>query len=149
MTKLYDELDFQRACQAYIWGLPIVGFAEWQQSVAKSLSVGNLDYVRYLSVRDKLGILTPNDTTPYILGFPNLAETGALVVEVPAGPSGGGVLDFWQRPITDTGFPGPDKGEGGNYLISAARFSGHPSRRLPCLPLADVQYHGRNPRTPS
>ena len=27
--KLYDEMDFQRATQAYIWGLPIVGFAQW------------------------------------------------------------------------------------------------------------------------
>jgi hypothetical protein len=24
-TKLYDEMDFQRACQAYLWGLPAVG----------------------------------------------------------------------------------------------------------------------------
>ena len=22
--KIYDEMDFQRACQAYIWALPIV-----------------------------------------------------------------------------------------------------------------------------
>jgi hypothetical protein len=117
VTKLYDELDFQRACQSYIWALPIVGFAEWQSSVAKSLGAGSLDYVLYNSFRDKLGILTPNGSTPYIISFPNLAETGPLVVEVPAGPSGGGVLDFWQRPITDTGFAGPDKGEGAKYLI--------------------------------
>ncbi|URK89291.1 hypothetical protein LP421_30875 (plasmid) [Rhizobium sp. RCAM05350] len=25
--KLYDEMDFQRATQAYIWAMPIVGFA--------------------------------------------------------------------------------------------------------------------------
>ena len=24
--KLYDDIDFQRACQAYIWALPAVGF---------------------------------------------------------------------------------------------------------------------------
>ncbi len=117
VTKLYDELDFQRACQAYIWGLPIVGFAEWQASVAKSLGAGDLDYVLYLSVEDKLGVLTPNASTPYILAFPDLSKTGPLVVEVPVGPSGGGVLDFWQRPTTDTGFAGPDKGEGAKYLI--------------------------------
>jgi hypothetical protein len=23
--RIYDEMDFQRACQAYIWALPIVG----------------------------------------------------------------------------------------------------------------------------
>lgn len=117
VTKLYDELDFQRASQAYIWALPLIGFAEWQASAAKNLGAGSLDYVRYQSYKDKLGILTPNASTPYIIALPDLAETGALVVEVPAGPSGGGVLDFWQRPITDTGFAGPDKGEGGKYLI--------------------------------
>jgi hypothetical protein len=115
ITKLYDELDFQRASQAYIWGLPIVGFAEWQHSAAMSFGAGDLDYVMYLSVEDKLGILTPNATTPYILAFSDLSKTGPLVVEVPPGPSAGGVLDFWQRPITDTGFAGPDKGEGGKY----------------------------------
>jgi hypothetical protein len=36
VEKLYDERDFQRACQAYLWALPIVAFAEWQH-VAKSL----------------------------------------------------------------------------------------------------------------
>lgn len=117
VTKLYDELDFQRACQAYLWGLPIVGFAEWQASTASSLGAGDLDYVVYSSFGDKLGILTPNATTPYILAFSDLNRTGPLVIEVPAGPSGGGVLDFWQRPITDTGLPGPDKGEGSKYLI--------------------------------
>ncbi len=25
--KLFDEMDFQRATQAYLWGLPIVAFA--------------------------------------------------------------------------------------------------------------------------
>jgi hypothetical protein len=117
VSKLYDELDFQRACQAYIWALPIVGFNEWQGSAAKNLGASSLDYVLYKSFRDKLGVMTPNGSTPYIISFPNLAETGPLVVEVPAGPSGGGILDFWQRPITDTGFAGPDKGKGGKYLI--------------------------------
>ncbi len=117
VEKLYDELDFQRACQAYIWGLPIIGFAEWQASAAESMGAGNLDYVIYLSVEDKLGILTPNASTPYIIAYSDLSKTGPLVVEVPAGASAGGVLDFWQRPITDTGFAGPDKGEGAKYLV--------------------------------
>jgi hypothetical protein len=45
VDKLYDEIDFQRASQAYIWGLPIIGFAEWQASAAKNLGAGDLDYV--------------------------------------------------------------------------------------------------------
>ena len=30
VENLFDEMDFQRACQAYIWALPIVSMAEWQ-----------------------------------------------------------------------------------------------------------------------
>lgn len=29
----------------------------------------------------------------------------------------GGFLDIWQRPITDTGQTGPDRGGGGKYLV--------------------------------
>ena len=32
IEKLYDERDFQRACQAYLWALPIVGVAEVQHA---------------------------------------------------------------------------------------------------------------------
>ena len=117
VPQLYDEMDFQRATQAYLWALPIVGFAQWQFSAAKDLGATDIDYVAYRSVEDKLGILTPNATTPYLIGFSDLSKTGPLVVEVPAGASAGGILDFWQRPITDTGFAGPDKGLGAKYLV--------------------------------
>jgi hypothetical protein len=30
VQKIYDEMDFQRATQAYIWALPIVAFNEWK-----------------------------------------------------------------------------------------------------------------------
>jgi hypothetical protein len=28
VAKLYDEMDFQRACQLYLWALPAVSFAQ-------------------------------------------------------------------------------------------------------------------------
>ena len=28
IEKLYEERDFQRACQAYLWGLPLVSLGE-------------------------------------------------------------------------------------------------------------------------
>ena len=77
----------------------------------------DLDYVDYLNFTDKLGILTANATTPYAMAFPNLAETGPLVFEIPAGAMAGGIMDFWQRPMTDCGQTGPDKGQGGKFLI--------------------------------
>jgi hypothetical protein len=46
-----------------------------------------------------------------------MKDTGPLVVEIPAGASAGGIADIWQRPLTDTGQTGPDKGQGGKYLV--------------------------------
>jgi len=64
-----------------------------------------------------LCILTPNATTPYVVSFVNLARTGPVVVDLPAGPNASGVSDFWQHAVTDMGQTGPDKGAGGKYLV--------------------------------
>jgi hypothetical protein len=117
VRKLFDEMDFQRACQAFIWALPTVNIAEWQRAHEKDFGAADGDIVVYDTYQSKLGILTPNLTTPYIIGFANLARTGPLVIEYPAGLSAGGVLDFWQRPLFDMGQTGPDKGAGAKYLV--------------------------------
>ena len=117
ITKLYDSLDSQRATQAYIWALPYMAMSEWQREQRETFGASNFDYVNYLDFKDKLGLLTANATTPYAMAFPNLAETGPLVFEIPAGAMAGGIMDFWQRPLTDTGAIGPDKGQGGKFLI--------------------------------
>jgi len=117
VATIFDEIDFQRACQAYLWALPIMAMQQWQSEHRTKFAAGNLDFVDYLTFTDKLGLLTANATTPYIMSFPSLALTGPLVMEIPAGPTAGGVVDFWQRPITDSGQTGPDKGAGGKYLI--------------------------------
>ncbi len=117
VAKLYDELDFQRGVQAYLWGLPMVEMAEWRRAHTETFGAGPFDFTTYLDFKQKMGILTANATTPYMMAFPNLKETGPLVFEIPAGPTAGGLLDFWQRPFADLGQTGPDKGEGAKYLI--------------------------------
>jgi len=114
---LFDQLDYQRACQCYLWALPVVSFAQWQDQHEHVFGATDTDLVLYTTYQDKLGILTANATTPYVLNFPNLARTGPLVVDYPAGPTAGGVGDFWQRPLTDMGQTGPDQGKGAKYLI--------------------------------
>jgi hypothetical protein len=115
--KIFDDIDFQRACQAYLWALPLMAMQQWQAEQRDKFGAGNLDFVDYLTFTDKLGLLTANATTPYIMAFPSMEATGPLVMEIPPGPTAGGVADFWQRPITDSGQTGPDKGAGGKYLI--------------------------------
>ena len=117
IDKLYDEMDFQRAVQAYLWAIPLVGFAQWQHEHEQVFGANDGDVVYYVSYQDKLGLLTSNATTPYIVGMINLSRTGPVVIDYPAGPTAGGIMDFWQRPVTDMGLTGPDKGAGGKYLV--------------------------------
>ena len=117
LSVVFDELDFQMACQAYLWALPLVSYAQWQQQHRDVFEATNTDIVHYVSYRDRLGLITANATTPYILSFIDLGETGPLVVELPPGPTAGGVSDFWQREIGVMGEMGPDKGRGGKHVI--------------------------------
>jgi hypothetical protein len=120
VQKLYDEMDFQRACQAYIWGIPAVGLAEWRLAHRDIMKGKNGEMLSYLDFSEKLGILTPNYTTPYILTLVDLEESGPIVVEIPPGRMAGMIMDCWQRVLADLGVVGPDKGQGGKYLILPA-----------------------------
>jgi hypothetical protein len=115
--RLRDAMDLQRATQAWLWALPLTGFAQWQAEHARAFGARDGDLVAYDSFADKLGLLTANATTPYIIGFANLDRTGPLVMDVPPGPTAGGFLDFWQRPLSDIGQTGPDAGRGGRFVI--------------------------------
>lgn len=115
--RLFDESDFQRATQAYLWALPAVGFHGLHLALRDTFGAKDGEIVLFTTLQDKAGMLTPNLTTVYAMSFWNLAEQGPLVIIVPPGASAGGVLDVWQRPITDVGQTGPDKGQGGKYLI--------------------------------
>lgn len=117
VEKLYDEMDFQRACQAYIWGIPAVGMAEWRLAHRDIMKGKNGEVLSYLSFQEKLGILTPNYTTPYAATLIDLQESGPLVIEIPEGLMAGMILDCWQRVLADLGVVGPDQGKGGKYLI--------------------------------
>ena len=112
---MLDEVAYHGATQAYLWGVPILANYAWA-SEQRRLE-GPLTFITYDSVDEKRGILTSNMVTPYLLAFPNLRETGPLVIEIPPGATGGIMNDFMMRNITDTGVVGPDGGRGGKYLV--------------------------------
>jgi hypothetical protein len=111
IDKLYDERDFQRACQTYLWSLPAVSFASWQRGVTQQLGAKNGQIVAILSLEARRGILTANATTPYYLGFADLSA-GPLVMVIPPHGVQGGISDAWQRTIPGTESPG-------TYLVLA------------------------------
>jgi hypothetical protein len=104
VEKLYDERDFQRACQAYLWSLPAVSFASWQRGVTKGLGARNGQMVAILSYESRRGVLTANATTPYYLGFADLSS-GPLVMQIPPSGARGGISDAWQNNIPDSEAP--------------------------------------------
>jgi hypothetical protein len=66
--------------------------------------------------------LTANADTVYYLGVVNL-EKGPMVLEQP--PKGLGTInDMWFSWSIDIGFPGPDRGEGGKYLLVPPGYAG-------------------------
>lgn len=117
LPLVFDELDRQLATQVYLWALPLVSYAQWKQQHEQVFGATSSDLVHYVTYRDRLGLITANATTPYILNFFDLAETGPLVIELPAGPTAGGVSDFWQREVGVMGELGPDAGRGGKHLV--------------------------------
>lgn len=67
--------------------------------------------------------LTANTETVYASNFLDLKTDKALVIESPANVLG--ILDdMWMRYITDIGNAGPDKGQGGKYLILSPDYDG-------------------------
>jgi hypothetical protein len=114
---VFDELDYQMACQIYLWALPLVSYAQWRTQHYDVFGATSSDIVHYVSYADRLGLITANATTPYILNFFDLGATGPLVVELPPGPTAGGISDFWQREIGVMGEMGPDRGQGGKHVI--------------------------------
>jgi hypothetical protein len=117
VDKLYDEMDFERAVQCYLWGIPMVALEELKQAEQQNAGAKSGDIVVYDDYRSKSVILTANATTTYIGSFINLAESGPVVIEYPAGATAGLVDDWWDRPVTDLGIPGPDRGQGAKFLF--------------------------------
>ncbi|OHX67464.1 DUF1254 domain-containing protein [Flammeovirga pacifica] len=115
--ELFYAMDFQRASQAYIWSTPIVSMKTWGDNEDAAFDVAGLEnFVILKSLKEKRGIVTGNLTTPYIFTFSNLKD-GAVKLDYPKGMTAGAFLDLWQRPVVDLGLTGPDKGQGGTYII--------------------------------
>lgn len=113
--KLYDNLDFQRAVQAYLLALPVVNQASNRNNIL-TMGPANKTVPIWENLVDSTTIeLTANDNTPYTWFWLDLRE-GPVVVEAP--PKVLGLVDdMWYHWNGDIGITGPDKGKGGKYLL--------------------------------
>jgi hypothetical protein len=120
--KIFDNLDFQRAVQAYLFAIPAVSQVA-NRAAFKTLGEPNTVVPIFEELLDSRGIvLTGNDNTVYSWTWLDLNK-GPLVVEVPPKVLGT-ANDMWQLWVTDVGITGPDKGEGGKYLFLPPGYEG-------------------------
>lgn len=122
VEKLYDNLDFQRAVQAYLLALPPVSQAANRNAIL-TLGPANTVVPIFEQLMDSRSIfLTANDNTVYSWTWLDLSK-GPLVIEVPPKVLGA-INDMWYRWVIDVGITGPDKGEGGKYLLLPPGYKG-------------------------
>lgn len=120
--KVYDTLDFTRALN--VFNNSFRGASAY--AIAKGFKDIGAEYntcVIFSELMDAKSLfLTGNADTIYYLAVVDLSK-GPMVIEQP--PKGLGTInDMWFSWIIDIGFPGPDRGEGGKYLIVPPGYDG-------------------------
>jgi hypothetical protein len=118
IEKLYDQLDFQRGCQAFLRNITASSMYAFRAGLRRDLGADTAQhYVVWDGPFDARSVLlTPNSETVYGLGFLALDADGPTVVEVPPGVLGV-FNDMWMREVENLGPAGPDGGAGGSYLV--------------------------------
>src|SRR5215468_4382895 len=122
VEKVYDNLDFQRGVQAYLTALPAVSIEGARRGVTGFGPVNQTALIAEQLLDSKSLFLTANTTTPYTVLYLD-TKNGPLVLEIPSEVLGP-IDDAWFRWVSDVGFTGPDKGEGGKYLLLPPGYAG-------------------------
>jgi hypothetical protein len=117
-----DTLDFTRALDVYnnsFRGASAYALGKGFQSIGAE---DNTPIIFSELMDAKSLFLTANADTVYYMAVVNLSK-GPMVIEQP--PRGLGTInDMWFSWIIDVGFPGPDRGEGGRYLLVPPGYDG-------------------------
>ena len=144
--RVFDEIDYQRAVQAFLWGYPAVSFESIRLAASQGLGADFHDVLIADRFADPGGLwLTANDSTIYALTNVDLGKSGPVVVDVPPGLLVGLINDFWQRCIARRGPPRARRRQGWEFPPRASglnrRHSGvRLSRRQ--SPAAQLQRNG-------
>jgi hypothetical protein len=130
VRKVYDSLDFVRGVDAFMNSFSGASAYAIREGF-HSIGADDNTIVVFSDLMDSNSLfLTANADTIYTVAVLDLTK-GPLVVEVP--PLALGTLnDMWFGWIIDIGLPGPDRGEGGKYLLVPPGYEG---------PLPDSGFH--------
>ena len=120
--KVYDNLDFQRAVQAYLDSIQIASMYGMRKGILE-FGPANSTALLFETLMDSKALwLTPNTTSVYMTSWLELKDE-PMVIETP--PNVLGIIDdHWFHYVTDFGNAGPDKGKGGKFLILPPGYKG-------------------------
>jgi hypothetical protein len=122
LAKVFDNLDMTYAFRAFtdtMSGASIYALNKGLQSVG----VKENEVIVFSELMDAKSLfLTANADTVYAIGILDLTK-GPMVLEVPP-KFLGAIDDQWFRWVIDIGLPGPDRGDGGKYLIVPPGYEG-------------------------
>ena len=120
--KVYDNLDFQRAVQAYLNSIQIASMYGMRKGILE-FGPANTTALLFETLMDSKALwLTPNTTSVYMTSWLELKDE-PMVIETP--PNVLGIIDdHWFHYVTDFGNAGPDKGKGGKFLILPPGYKG-------------------------
>ena len=123
-ANLEEQLQYNRAIEATIWGVPAVSMVAIRHSLKRDLDANFGDIVYFSKVLEaRHELLTANNQTPYVMTVLDL-RNGPMVLEVPAATKKvaffGSAIDSWEVPLADIGPAGEDAGKGGNSFCLQA-----------------------------
>ena len=123
--KLIDEIDYQRAVQAYLWGYPAVSFESIRLALKQDFGADHHDMVIADNfARPEIPLVDGqrhHDLRGYQRRSRQVRPGGR---GSPAGAIVGLIDDFWQRSATDVGLPGPHGDKGGKFLLVPPGYKG-------------------------
>ncbi len=119
---VYDNLDFQRGVQAYLNSIQIASMGGMRNGILE-FGPANTTALLFEQLMDSTTLfLTPNTTSVYMCAWLEMKDE-PYVIETP--PNVLGIIDsHWFHYVTDFGNAGPDKGQGGKFLILPPGFKG-------------------------
>ena len=119
---VYDNLDFQRAVQAYLTCIPIASMSAMEKGM-RGLGPVNTTVLQFQELMDSKSLwLTPNTVSVYQGMWMELGDE-PMVLETPPQVLGF-IDDAWFRYVCDFGNAGPDRGQGGKFLILPPGYEG-------------------------
>ncbi len=120
--KVYDFLDLQNAVDAYTKGIHIASMEAMKQGIL-SFGPANQTALLFEELMDSKALfLTANTTSVYMMSWLELGDE-PMVIETP--PDVLGIIDdHYFKYVADFGRLGPDKGQGGKFLILPPGYEG-------------------------